>query len=72
MSEETKNERFKRLARLRGERILKDLGLLGNLSNTNNYNYSDQEVRLLFGPIEDAIKDMKSQFAKGKRRKIEL
>jgi hypothetical protein len=72
MSEETKNERFKRLARLRGERVLKDLELIGNLSNTNNYTYSDQEVRLLFGPIEDSIKDMKSQFAKGKRRKIDL
>jgi len=29
MTEETKDERFKRLAKQRGERILKDMQLLG-------------------------------------------
>lgn len=49
---ESKNERFRRLASARGERLLREIALLGNLANRKNYAYSPEEVERLFGPIE--------------------
>lgn len=72
MSEETRNMRFKRLATLRGERILKDLRLLGNLSNKNNYDYSDVEINKLFNTIESELKVQKTRFVKNRLRGIDL
>lgn len=72
MSNENKNTRFKRLAKQRGERILKDIQLLGNLSNRNNYEYSDAEVRKLFNTIEEELKISKSRFAVKRKRQIDL
>jgi len=67
---ESRNERFKRLAKQRGERILKYLQLLGNLSNRNNYDYSDEEVRKLFGAIEEELRSNRAKFTMRKNRKI--
>lgn len=72
MYEETKNERFKRLAKQRGDRVLNDVHLLGNLSNRNNYDYSEAEVRKLFGAIEEELKIAKSKFVSSKKREIKF
>lgn len=72
MSEETKDERFKRLAKQRGERVLKDLQLLGNLSNRNNYEYSDAEVRKLFSALEEELRSAKSRFISNRKREIKF
>jgi len=69
---ETKHDRFKRLARLRGERILNDLRLLGNLANRNNYEYSDSEVKALFSAIDEELKIARFSFERNKKRKIEF
>lgn len=70
MNRETKHERFKRLAQARGDRLLKDLELLGNLSNRHNYEYSEEDIRKLFGVIEAELRDCKARFrtATPKRR----
>ncbi len=70
--EATKNERFKRLAELRGNRIIKDLRLLSNLSNKSNYAYNEEEVRVIFSAIDDELKTAKQSFKKGTKRKISL
>ncbi len=73
--QETKIEKFKRLAIVRGNRILRDIGLLGNLANRNNYEYSQEDVKKLFSAIDEQIKETKSQFQNGiskHQRKIEL
>ncbi len=67
---EDKHSKFLRLAKLRGERIIKDLQLIANLSNRNNYDYSDDEVRTIFSAIEEELKLAKSDFAKRKTRGI--
>jgi hypothetical protein len=69
---EPKHAKFKRLAKLRGERTLKDLQLLGNLSNKRNYDYSDKEVRALFGVIEEELRVAKASFTRNKKRGIKL
>jgi len=68
----TKNDKFKRLAKQRGDRILRDLRLLGNLSNTNNYSYSDQEVSKVFNVIEQELKVARVKFQSSKKREIKL
>jgi len=69
MIDESKNQRFKRLAQQRGNRILNDINLLGNLSNNNNYTYTEQEVNKLFYIIEDELKRAKWRFKTNKKRK---
>ena len=70
---ETKNEKFKRLAAARGNRVLHELVLLGNLSNEQNYQYSESEVRQLFAVIDAELKECKAKFnGKGSGRKVEF
>lgn len=67
---EDKHSRFRRLAKLRGERVLKDIQLLANLSNRNNYDYTEEEVKILFSAIEEELKAAKFNFNKLKKRGI--
>lgn len=69
---EDKHAKFKRLAKVRGERVLKDIRLIGNLANKNNYEYTDSEVRALFSAIDEELRLAKMEFSKGKKRNIEL
>jgi hypothetical protein len=69
--DETKNQRFKRLAKLRGDRILHDINLIRNLSNRNNYEYSEAEVQKLFDLLDDELKSAKSMFNRNKKRQID-
>lgn len=69
---ETKHERFKRLARMRGERVLKDLRLLSNLANRSNYEYTESEVRNLFSAIDDELRLARFSFERNRERKIKL
>jgi len=72
MSEETKHERFKRLAKQRGERAIKDIQLMGNLSNRNNYDYMEADVRKLFGALEEELRSAKIRFSVNKKREIKF
>lgn len=59
---ESKNERFRRLATTRGDRLIREISLLGNLSNRKNYEYNAEEVDRLFEPIEMEIKAVRALF----------
>ena len=72
MKYETKHDKFKRLAKQRGDRVLKDLELLGNLSNRNNYDYIDADVRKLFSTIEEELRTVKLRFNVSKKREIKF
>lgn len=65
---ETKNERFRRLAESRGNRLIREIQILGNLSNRKNYEYTPEEVSALFGPIEDELTKTKGLFDEDKPR----
>jgi len=71
---ETKRIAFKRLANKRANRIIKDISLLGNLSNTNNYSFTEDDVKSMFNAIEEEIHLSKSRFmvALKKGRKIRI
>lgn len=59
---ETRNERFRRLAASRGDRLIREIALLGNLANRKNYDYSADEVEALFGPIEAELHETRALF----------
>ena len=61
---ETKIARFRRIATNRTRRILNDLRLLGNCSNTNNYEYTEEEIVKIFSAIEKELKRVRSLFSK--------
>lgn len=59
---ETKRERFVRLAEARTNKILDMIKLLGNCSSKSNYEYTDEDVRKIFGAIEREIKNARAKF----------
>jgi hypothetical protein len=69
---ETKEQKFRRIATSRANRILDDLRLLGNCSNKSGYSYTEIDVNKIFSAIEKETKRVKLMFESNKRRKIEL
>lgn len=67
-----KHENFKRLAEKRTNNILKYLRLLGNLSNTHNYEYSKEEITKIFSVIDNEMKRIKNLFKKPNGEKFKL
>lgn len=68
MADETKRERFVRVAEARTNRILNDLRLLGNCSSKNNYEYTDDDVKKIFSAIERELKVVKARYQGGDAR----
>jgi hypothetical protein len=58
----SKSARFERLAVKRTADIIKKLKLLGNLSNRNNYAYSDAQIKQMFGAIDRELKLTRDRF----------
>lgn len=62
MAEETKSEKFRRLAEKRTSNVLKALEVLSNLSNKSQYEWSDIQIDQLTDKIKTKLSDMKSSF----------
>jgi hypothetical protein len=67
---------FIRLAEARTQKLLKDLELLGNLSNRSNYSYSEDDVKVIFKAITKKMQDTELRFkvslSRSKKAKFEL
>ena len=61
---ETKREKFVRLAEARTNKIINMLQLLGNCSNLNTYEYTSKDVDKIFFAIENGARDAKRKFNK--------
>lgn len=59
---ETSEQRFKRLARLRTNQIIDKLRVLGNCSNHQVYKYSKEDVEKMFSTIEKKVRETKLKF----------
>jgi hypothetical protein len=62
VADESRNQRFRRLATTRGDRLIREISLLGNLANRKNYEYSPDEVEQLFRPIETELSEVRALF----------
>ena len=58
---ESKKEKFIRLAEARTNKILNMMRLLGNCSNKNNYEYTDKDVQKIFNTLERELKNTKAK-----------
>lgn len=59
---EADRDKFKELAEKRVTRALKDIKLIGNLSNKSNYSYTDQDVKKIYSALKKSLDEMKSRF----------
>ena len=55
-------EKFIQLAEKRVSKTLKDIKLIGNLSNKSNYSYTDQDVKKIYAALKKALDEMKVRF----------
>ena len=72
---ETKIEKFIRLAEQRVNSILEQFRKLGNLSNTKNYEYNEDDIKKIFVELNKALRNTKTLFMengsmKGKKFKL--
>jgi hypothetical protein len=68
-NEETKRDRFIRLAETRTNKILNMINLLGNCANTSIYEYTDADIDKIFGAIESEIREAKRKFNRSAPKK---
>lgn len=66
---ETSNEKFKRIASTRTQKIISMIQLLGNCSNTYIYEYSEEEVKKIFDAIDTELKIAKEKYKSSTRSK---
>ncbi len=57
-----KEEKFERLAEKRVSDAIKKLRLIGNLSNKNNYSYTDDHVQQIVKALDSEMQLLKSRF----------
>lgn len=67
---ESRRDRFRRIAESRTNKIINMIDLLGNCSNKNNYEYTDEDVKNIFNAIESSLKISKMKFIEKQEKGI--
>lgn len=73
-SNESKRDKFIRIAEARTNKIISMVQLLGNCANPASYDYTDKDVSAIFNAIEYEVKMAKQKFnmAENKNKKFKL
>lgn len=58
-----KRQKFVALAEARVNKALKDIQLIGNLSNSAAYEFTDTDVKKIFGTLQKATEQARSRFS---------
>ena len=73
MAREADREKFVELAEKRVRRAIKDIKLIGNLSNRSNYSYTDEDSKKIYKALKGAIDEVKARFDRqGDEEEIEF
>ncbi len=72
MQQESRHERFKRIASKRTNDVLEKIRILGNCSNKSSYEYTKEDVNKVFSEVEKQLKIAKAKFLVGKRDRFKL
>ena len=62
MAREADRQKFVELAEKRVNRAIKDIKLIGNLSNKSNYAYEKSDADKIYRALKKALDEMKSRF----------
>ena len=65
---ESKEDKFKRLANTRVNNAIKQLDLIGNLSNLSSYSYTDNEVKKIMSTLSQKMKEISFKFQKNLKK----
>ena len=57
-----KRDRFVELAEKRVNNAIKQIQLIGNLSNTGNYEFSESDYQKIFRAVDSEVREMKRKF----------
>jgi hypothetical protein len=60
-----KRDKFVELATKRVTRTIRDLRLIGNLSNRSAYTYSDEDVKKIVRALQRELETLKGRFSGG-------
>lgn len=60
----SKRDKFVELAEARVNRAIKDLQLIGNLSNKAAYEFTDADIKKMFAAVQKAVESAKGRFSK--------
>lgn len=58
----TKRDKFVNLAEKRVTRAIKNIRLVGNLSNRSNYEYEKQDIRQILRALKHEVADLERRF----------
>jgi hypothetical protein len=73
MAREKDRKKFVSLGEKRVRRALKDIKLIGNLSNRSNYSYTDEDAKKICKALQTAVAELKARFdRKGEEEEIEF
>ena len=67
-----KREKFEELGEKRMKEAIKKIRLLGNLSNKNNYDYTDEHAKIMIDTLEKEIQLLKNKFNRENEPSIEF
>jgi len=59
---QTDREKFVELARKRVSKAMKDIQLIGNLSNRSNYDYTEEDVAKIMKALSDEVSACRKKF----------
>ena len=63
-NEETKRDKFVRIAEARTNKIINMIQLMGNCSNQSLYEYSQKDVNKIFNAIQAELDEAKKRYSK--------
>jgi len=72
MSRESKEERFRRVAERRVQRVLDSLRSLAQTSNRRMYAWNEGQLQKIWAVIEEELKTCKAGFVKAEKREFRL
>ena len=57
-----REDKFRKLAERRVNNAIKQLRLVGNLSNKNNYGYTDEQAKKIINTLTNELRELKLRF----------
>lgn len=63
--ERDKSAKFVELANKRVNRAVKDIALIGNLSNRRNYTYNEEQAKKIVKALQASVDKVKASFLSG-------